>query len=370
MKQMALVCTTIGNGEFLDGYCGEIARQDLCHSVEIFVIADNKTPFALYGKCDQLREKGFNIVCPTISQQDKFLKDVGMAGIVPMNSDNRRNVGYLLALANGHEVVISIDDDNLFHREGFFTWHAKVGDDVKMASRESESSWYNVCADLGLEDIYPRGFPYNKRTALCYPISEQSVVVAVNQGLWVGEPDLDAHTWIAHPSVRVHLDTKVESFLVGERTWLPINSQNTAVSRSAMPAYYFIPMGVTIGAQKIDRMGDIFQGYFLEACVKQVGHGIMVGNPLVNHKRNSHNYVDDLWKEWPGMLLLKDLLPWLKEVPLPCSDYGDAYVALSDELEYAVEDSVGKNWPVEAKCYFHRVAFCMRQWVKACKLVG
>jgi hypothetical protein len=372
MKQTALVCTTIGKGDFLDGYCREIAREDLCHDVGIYVVADEKTPAMLWGKCNQMRSKGFSIECATLSQQQHFLKAVNMEEVVPFNSDNRRNYGYLKALADGAEVVVSIDDDNLAaDGRKFFQHHGKVGETTKLRQRESTSGWYNVCVDLGMSHVYPRGFPYAHRNGNGYVEEEVELVVDVNQGLWFGEPDIDAHTWVGNPALRVHPERKVTPFFLGQKTWLPINSQNTAVARRAMPAYYFIPMGgtITINGMKMDRMGDIFQGYFLEACVKNGSHGIRIGTPLVEHRRNSHNHSEDMMKEWPGVTMLKDMLPWLQEVKLQRTSYSDAYLSLSDELEYAVE-SKEWNWPMDARGYFHRVAFCMRQWVKACRMVG
>jgi hypothetical protein len=365
-KKMAIVCTTIGNGEFLEGYCAEIAREDLRKYVQIYVVPDRKTPKELYERCYHFMEKGFHIECQTIAQQESFLKTVGMDRIVPLDSDNRRNIGYIRALLAGNEVIISIDDDNFIVEGGeFFREHSRVGDLEKLPLRESSSGWYNVCSDLGMPSVYPRGFPYAERKIVDFKEDEQTLFVAVNQGLWTGEPDVDAHTWVGNPTLRVEPGTKVAPFFVGEKSWLPINSQNTAIYPGVMPAYYFIPMLGNV----MDRMGDIFQGYFLEACVKACGHGIRIGTPLVDHRRNSHNHAEDMMREWPGITLLKDLLPWLREVRLERHGCSNAYLSLADELEYAVERPEW-YWKHDARAYFHRVAFCMRCWVKACKMVG
>lgn len=362
MKKIGLVCTTIGNGEFLDGYCQELDRHGISEHVKIIVIPDQKTECSFFDEADRLYKKGFRIECPTLSWQEEFIEKLGMKNLVLKNSDHRRNIGYLMALERGAEVVISIDDDNfLVEGQNFFQEHNTVGVVFGMPERESATGWYNVCADSGMA-FYPRGFPYKQRHRRRDNISfaARDVPIAVNQGLWMGDPDVDAITWLAYPHAKLRWQ-RVDSFSVGPKTWLPINSQNTAVSREAMMAYYFIPMNEC----GMDRMGDIFQGYFLEACVKAVDQGIRVGTPLVDHRRNSHNHMADAYKEIPGIRILEEMLPWLQEVKLDKGSYEAAYLSLAAALEEWVEE---KDVYVQSfKSYFHRVAYCMRKWVAACR---
>ena len=364
MKKIGLVCTTIGNGEFLDGYCQAIDGERLRDEVKIIAIPDRKTDKAFFVEADKLYKEGFRIECPTIEWQNEFMERLGMKGLIPIDSDNRRNIGYLMALDRGAEVIISIDDDN-FCIEGkhFFQEHRAVGMIFGLPERESSTGWYNVCADSGA-NFYPRGFPYRQRERRKAQITfaARNVAVAVNQGLWIGDPDVDALTWLGHPNVKLRWQ-EVDSYCVGPKTWLPINSQNTAVSREAMMAYYFIPMNEC----GMDRMGDIFQGYFLEACVKAMDQGIRVGTPLVEHRRNSHNHMADAYKEIPGIRILEEMLPWLQEVKLDKGSYEGAYLSLAAALEEWVEE---KDIYVQSfKSYFHRVAYCMRKWVAACRQI-
>jgi len=370
MKKIGLVCTTIGNGEFLDGYCQEIDRQGLRDDVMIIIIPDLMSPNTLYNVCNDARRKGFNIECPLVSDQEGFLSKLGMFNLVLKNSDHRRNVGYLMALKGGAEVIISIDDDNfLVEGQNFFREHSAVGQFNWLCEYETTSGWYNVCAHLGLPGLYARGFPYSHRNPFGTGTQEWTQewthemtkrYTTVNQGLWQGEPDFDAVTWMVNKGLKVSLPTPTPFFL-GENSWAPINSQNTSVSRDAMMAYYFIPMNEC----GMDRMGDIFQGYFLEACVKAVDQGIRIGTPLVEHRRNSHNHMADAYKEIPGIRILEEMLPWLQEVKLDKGSYEAAYLSLAVALEEWVEE---KDAYVQSfKSYFHRVAYCMRKWVAACR---
>ena len=98
------------------------------------------------------------------------------------------------------------------------------------------------------------------------------------------------------------------SFVLDRATWAPINSQNTAVHRSVIPSYYFVRMGATVAGMKIDRYGDIFSGYFSQACVRALGNSVRVGSPIATHARNSHNYLHDATQEMACICVLEDLL--------------------------------------------------------------
>ena len=90
----------------------------------------------------------------------------------------------------------------------------------------------------------------------------------------------------------------------------------------------------------------------------------------MDHKRNSHNYLDDAVNELAGIILLEDLLPWLIETRLDGNTYHEVYQSLSYALEEAVEKFQGKIWNDATRGYFHQMSYCMREWVKACKLIG
>src|SRR4051812_42916390 len=93
----SLVVTTINRGDVLDGYCQQIAGEGLRDSVRIIVIPDHKTPGELYAKCADLAGGGFDVRCPTIAEQDDYLKKFPtLAPLIPYDSENRRNVGYLM----------------------------------------------------------------------------------------------------------------------------------------------------------------------------------------------------------------------------------------------------------------------------------
>jgi hypothetical protein len=65
---------------------------------------------AAFDRVEALRRRGMKINIPDLAAQDSYLDAVGFgAHLVPYNSDNRRNVGYLMAyesnLVSGLNVV-------------------------------------------------------------------------------------------------------------------------------------------------------------------------------------------------------------------------------------------------------------------------
>lgn len=373
--QLAIVVTTINKGDFLDAYCQQADAQGWREHLRIIVIPDRKSPSELYEKCRSLASTGFNLVCPTLSEQDAFLKKVGdIHQIIPYNSDNRRNIGFLMALEWGCDALISLDDDNycLGDNNTFDTYSIVCSDEVKLPAAHSSNGWFNLCDMLEIEpnyQVYPRGFPYHKRHQQAeVTFVQESGMVRLNAGLWLQEPDLDAITWLATP-VRATA-FKGGSLLLGQDTWSPINTQNTSLHRDLIVAYYFVRMGYPVAGMPIDRYGDIFSGYFCQVCVRHMGHRIRVGTPIALHKRNSHNYLSDLTHELACIWVLEDLTEWLCEIKLEGNTYAEAYLSLADALDHQVERFQGFIWTDATRGYFHQIAYCMRIWVRAVRTVG
>lgn len=360
MSKIGVVVTTIGKGEFLEGYCNAAEKAGLRETVTFYIVDDRKTPRELYSEVAKWYKKGFKIEIG----ESVAISRLPFFKLIPFNSDNRRNVGYLRAIEEGCDKIISLDDDNFYHSEDFFTSHSVVGG--KINEYVIENGWYNICELVGIPN-HPRGWPPNLKGISGYG-AEKEMTIAVNAGLWMEHPDVDAYSWLSDSRMRSR--GFWGSVVLGKGAWSPVNSQNTAVSRRAMAAYYFIPMGATVQGMQIDRYGDIFQGYFLQACTKAMDEGVRFGTPLVRHTRNSHNYLNDARLELGCVYMLEELCNWLTEVKLSNKSYVDSYLHLADALEEAVEDFKGWIWTIDAKAYFHRVSYLMRRWVEAYCFVG
>lgn len=372
-QRTSIVLTTINAGGILDGYCQQAEKEGVKEQLRLIVIPDRKTPSQLFDKCKEVKAKGFAIDCPTVEEQDAYLKKLGaFSALVPYNSDNRRNIGYLMALESGDPILLSIDDDNYCIGETYQTSSLVLEEVVKLPAVHSSNGWFNFCDMLEVEPactFYPRGFPYHKRhqrPQITY--QEETGPVRMNVGLWLQEPDLDAITWLTAP-VRAR-SFKGKSCLLGQDTWSPINTQNTALHRDLIVTYYFVRMGYPLAGMNIDRYGDIFSGYLSQACVRKMGHRIRVGTPVADHKRNSHNYLRDLGGEMACVFVLEAFTEWLHDLKLEGRTYPEVYLSLADAIEHQIQHFTGSIWTDSTRGYFHQMAYCMRQWVKACALVG
>jgi hypothetical protein len=339
------------------------------YHVRMIIVPDKKTPPGIFQLVEDLKKDGMAILCPTVEEQDRLLHKLGAGagGFIPYNSDNRRNIGFLRSWADHPDVMISVDDDNYPHNGNYFSDHAIVAQAPSMHfGIISSTGWYNNCRMLRTrpETVYPRGFPYYARTHATYSETWEIADVAINAGLWLGDPDVDAITRIGAAPIAQHLEGI--STVLAPDTWMPVNSQNTALRHDVIPSYYFVRMGHEIAGMKTGRLGDIFSGYFAEACAKHMGHTVKVGPPLADQVRNYHDLLHDLELEFPALRLLDQLLTWLVQVRLEGSTYRDTYECLSYMLHDAAEDFGADS----EKGFLHRMAYHMRTWLKLCDQIG
>ncbi len=362
-----IVITTIGSGEFLEQFTDTLAET----GARLVVIPDRKTPAAFHNAVERARGRGAMIVAPDIDEQDRLLAKLGVPELIPYDSDNRRNIGYLLSYLNNSSFAVSMDDDNLPVDQPFLNEHKVVlQGPTSYRVVSTDTGWYNACDLLTVDPcrIFPRGFPYGPREgATRMTTFESTEDVRVNAGLWLDDPDVDAVTRLAiRPQV---IGYGGETAVLARDTWCPINSQNTAVHHDSLPAYYFLRMGQPIGGAPVERFGDIFSGYFVAACAKHLGHAVRFGGPLVDHKRNVHDLLDDLAIELPAIRFMDELLDWLTGFHLDGSDYAEAYESLSYGLQDFAEQAGGRAYTPEARAFLHRSAHHMRTWLRAIRII-
>lgn len=371
--QFAVVVTTIGAGEFLDVYARKIAEEGLLERTTMFVIPDRKTPAALGEAVARARLAGLRIECPDLQAQERYLADLGMIGeFIPWNSDARRNIGFLMAYQSAAEVIVAVDDDNLCELPGpWLTEHSVVADPAtRRRVIESASGWYNPCTLLESDPplLYPRGYPFAQRGGPP-PLTMRAVEarIDINAGLWLGVPDVDAFTHLAGPTHTTAL--REPSLVLAPGTWAPVNTQNSAIRRDAMAAWWFPRMGHMINGLNIARFGDILSGYFLLACARQVGGCVRFGTPLVIHRRNAHDFARDALGELPGIWITEELVAWLQRLRLSGNDYVSAYRALADELDAFAATHPSAFWTESVRFFLYETTRGMRAWAEAICLI-
>jgi hypothetical protein len=375
-RKTDIVVTTIFEPTWLPGYLDNLRAHGHEGAVTLRIICDRKTPASVYAAAAEAQRAGFQIDCPTLDEQQTYLRKLALPDdFVPWNTDNRRNIGFLRAWQGGADVLISIDDDNYCRGDSdFIGEHGVVGRTVGSLANvrgASGAPWFNICNMLSSQiaaPIYARGYPYAARlpkeqaTVGDVAHSECDRVIAINAGLWLDDPDVDALTRLAlAPRVSSADESPV---ILAPETWSPINTQNTALMRAALPAYYYVRMGFPLQGLRIDRFGDILSGYFVQKCAKQLGHAIRLGSPVAEHKRSPHNLFKDLYHELAGIVVVEELLPWLQELTLSGSHYAETYAALAEAIHVQAPQFRGFVWDEGGREFLQETARLMRVWLR------
>jgi hypothetical protein len=339
--------------------------------VEIIIIGDLKTPIEIVPFVEDINKLGFSVKYFDIPSQEKWLeKFPDFKKIIPYNSDNRRNIGYLMAVESGADIIILVDDDNYpIESVDFLKEHSVVGKIIDFNAISDESKWFNVCSMIKFNPerkVYPRGYPYSKRFK-DGKISkvEKTGKIIINEGLWTCDPDIDSITRLTEDIKGVEVSS--ENVVLDMGTFSPINSQNTAFYRDALPCAYFVLMGGNINGLVIERYGDIWFGYFAKKVIDHMNGYVRFGSPVAIHKRNTHNILKDLKQEFWAIQFSEYLVEFIENVKLTTNTYSLCYIELADKLdEFVLENS---NFNQEAKEYFKKVVYAMKIWVKTCDLV-
>jgi len=275
-----------------------------------------------------------------------------------------------MAYESGAEVLISIDDDNYPDMAyDFVGCHSVCGQVIEgVECVRSSNGWYNVCDLLEIDPewrIFPRGFPYRVRRAEkpTYTSKIGAARIGINVGLWLGDPDVDAISrnfgkWCA-------TRWSGRQVCLEPGTWSPINTQNTALIRDLIPAYYYVLMGQPMGGLVIDRFGDILSGYFVKKVCDHLGYSVLVGAPICTHRRTPHNLFKDLYHELAGIILLEDVTQWLEAETLEGSDVIQAYRSLADKIKTNAHCFGSNILGNEAQQYLCKIAQAMQWWLDA-----
>jgi hypothetical protein len=374
--KFGIVVTTIYEGDFIDDYYAHFKANGDLEKVNFYVVGDISTPPECREKVEKYNQMGLPWYYLGVEEQKDFLRPFPeLNQEIPWKTDNRRNVGFLMAYRDKCEVIIAIDDDNYPKQNwSFLAGHSAVGKEVSLPTAIGCQGWFNLCSMMKIEcpslgsgeTVYARGFPYKRRDIACSKVSQDlsEGLVAVNAGLWSGDPDVDAATRLV---TRCEAQENFTSdYLLASPTLMPINTQNTALIRDAIPSYYYVKMGHPIGGMRLDRFGDIFSGFFVQKCVQAVGHRIKVGSPVVEHRRSPHNLYKDLWHELAGMVVIDDMLSLLETPLSPASTYSEAALQLAEQLQEWSAKQQGFLWDDSLRDYFINVSQNMKLWVETC----
>lgn len=274
----ALVVTTIASpnealAHLADG-CGR-------HGMDFILIGDTKSPpdFALHG-------------CWYYSIQKQLETELIFAQKCPTRHYARKNIGYLLAIAEGCDVIFETDDDNE-PLEPFWTMPA-----FHLSVRVIENAgWVNVYRYFTDQTIWPRGLALDavQQPLPAYErLEEKSVYCPIQQGLVNSDPDVDAICRLVLPSAEYTFRTD-RSVAVGAGSWCPFNSQSTRWAKEAFMLMY-LPACCSI------RMTDIWRSFVAQRIAWENRWHILFHPPVMYQIRNVHQLMKDFEDEVPGYL--------------------------------------------------------------------
>ncbi len=355
---VCIVTTTINRPVLLQAYC-ENARAHGHKDVQFVIIGDKKTPPDVGAYCATLsNDYGYQVDYLDVDAQLSYLASYPELGEhLPFNSIQRRNIGLLIGYQTGRDVIVTIDDDNLVGEDDYFGAHGDVGNSIERDSISSDTGWFNVCEMLEEEagrPFYHRGYPMEQRWSDGETFRDRRKArVVVNAGLWLNDPDIDAVTRLDMPIRTVGVRPELpERLLLASGTWCPFNSQNTALAREVIPAYFLSPY--------VGRYDDIWASYFLRKIVDHLGDAVQYGQPLVTQERNVHNLWVDLDKERDGMQLTDRLVSMLRGLQLEEETYGACFQELTEGVSSAV--LVSDSFDANAKKFIGDALQGMRVW--------
>lgn len=208
----------------------------------------------------------------------------------PKNHYARKNLGYMEAIKNKADFILSSDDDNCPNER----WCLR---DVKADAVVAENTgWFNVYNRFS-EGIWPRGFSLRHLHDEIPNVPREtfSVLSSIQQGLSDGEPDVDA-IWRLAIQKKPHTFFYKESVYLKRNTWCPFNSQSTWFFPKAYPLMY-LPVYASF------RMCDIWGSFVAQRCLWEIGEGVTFHSPSeVFQDRNEHDLLKDFADEVPGYL--------------------------------------------------------------------
>jgi len=268
---------------------------------DLIAVGDRKTPDAVWP--DGARY---------FSVQQQIHSDFEYARVAPINHYARKNIGYLIAMADRAPVIFDTDDDNA----PLESWRPRTPDTT--ARTCFETGWVNVYQWFSEAHVWPRGLPLEcarQREAVPALGALIDVFAPIQQGLADGSPDVDA-VWRLVMDRHIRFRTG-DSVYLPEGAWCPFNSQSTWWFPAVYPLMY-LPSFVSF------RMTDIWRSFIAQRCLWALGNGLVFHGPEMFQERNPHNILRDFEQEVPGYLGNHKIRTALEEIALNAEEESPA----------------------------------------------
>ncbi len=239
----------------------------------LVVVGDLKTPD------DYSLEKG-----TYVSPGEQEAIDNELSRLIGWNCIQRRNFGFLVAREMGAETVAVVDDDNVPYPQ--WGTHLFVGHDVEANVYATSLPAFDPVGATNYPHLWHRGYPLQLLPMRDYSnCTRRSVHADIQADFWDGDPDVDA---ICRMQFAPYCRFDPALFPIAAAAMSPFNSQNTFLSARWLEHYFLFP--------HVGRMDDIWAAYHVQAQ----GARVVFGKPSVVQKRNPHDLVIDMKREYLG----------------------------------------------------------------------
>ncbi|KAG5095754.1 hypothetical protein JHK84_051342 [Glycine max] len=291
--------------------------------------------------------EGFSVDVYTKSEIERV---VGSSTSVRFSGYSCRYFGFLISRK---KYVVCIDDDCVPAKDNLGILVDAVAQHIVNLQTPATPFFFNTLYDPFCKGAdFVRGYPFSLRSG---------VDCALSCGLWLNLADLDAPTQALKPGQRNlrYVDAVVT---VPSRAMVPVSGINIAFNREVVgPA--LVPALRLAGEGKLrwETMEDIWCGMCVKVICDHLGLGVKSGLPYV-WRTERGDAIQSLKKEWEGVKLMEDVVPFFQSLRLPQSatTAEDCVV----EMAKTVKEQLGKVDPM-----FSAAAEAMEEWVKLWKSV-
>lgn len=289
-EKSSLVITSIAGDDHpvLNRY----AKKARTHDIQFILIGDTKSPSKFkISNCDYY----------SIHRQIDLRFE--LPSHLPFQHYSRKNIGYLVAIKNGADIIIETDDDNI-PMDNF--WNPRK---INLRVRPIKNGgWVNIYKYFTDVQIWPRGFNLEN---ILDPLPKLGSLIEtespIQQGLADENPDVDAIYRLTMPLPIIFKSE--DNISLGINSICPFNSQNTTWFKEAFPLLY-LPSNCSF------RMTDIWRSFVAQRIAWACGWSIVFHSSTVRQERNGHSLIKDFEDEVVGYLNNSLIASTLTKLPL------------------------------------------------------
>jgi len=309
MNKVAFVITTINKPNYIMKLCAKMCKDKL---IDFYIIGDQKSP-------KQFDLKNSNYY--SIKKQKKL--DFIYARKCVKNAYVRKNIGYLIAIKNGADVIIESDDDNV-PKNSFFN-NIDINKKCIVLKNKKWINVFNYFIKNKAKIIWPRGFPLDEiKSKSNFSGTIKNIQAPIQQYLSDRDPDVDAIYRLTHQEKDIKF-LKKKSLAISKNTFTTFNSQNTRWFKFSFPLLY-LPTNCSF------RSCDIWRSLIALRILHLNNMSLTYSSATNLQNRNIHNIFDDFKDEIPFYLKNKKIIEIIYSLKLK---KGKNNIILSMKLIYA-----------------------------------